>query len=116
MSAELSTHLRRRKKPKERLVVTLQMCAILTFNFDRNGNVSMIQMYFPVSLRSSRPTYPPFTSDYSKENHRAIELPELKRNTLLISFQPPAMCRVANHQTRLHQATSTAAAAPNHFS
>jgi len=36
--------------------------------------------------------------------HRIIEWPGLKRTTVIISFQPPAMCRVANHQTRLPRA------------
>jgi len=43
------------------------------------------------------------------ENHRIIEWPGLKRTTTLISFQPPAMCRVANQQTRLPRATSSLA-------
>ena len=33
--------------------------------------------------------------------HRIIQWPGLKRTTVLIQFQPPAMCRVASHQTRL---------------
>jgi len=33
--------------------------------------------------------------------HRIIEQPELKRTTMLILFQLPAMCRVTNQQTRL---------------
>ena len=33
-------------------------------------------------------------------NHRIIEWPGLKRTTMLIYFQPPAMCSDANHQTR----------------
>jgi len=40
-------------------------------------------------------------------NHRIIECPGLKRTTMLIYFQPPAMCSVANHQTRLSRATSS---------
>ena len=39
--------------------------------------------------------------------HRIIEWPGLKRTTMIIEFQPPAMCRVANHQTRLPRATSS---------
>ena len=42
-------------------------------------------------------------------NHRTIEWPGLKRTTMRIQFQPPAMCRVANHQTRLPRATSSLA-------
>jgi len=42
-------------------------------------------------------------------NHRAIERPGLKRTAVIIEFQPPAMCRVANHQTRLPRATSSLA-------
>jgi len=34
-------------------------------------------------------------------SHRITERPGLKRTTTLIWFQPPAMCRVANQQTRL---------------
>ena len=43
------------------------------------------------------------------ESHRIIEWPGLKRTTVIISFQPPAMCRVANQQTRLPRATSSLA-------
>jgi len=35
--------------------------------------------------------------------HGMIEWPGLKRTTMLISFQPPAMCKIANQQTRLPQ-------------
>jgi len=43
-------------------------------------------------------------------NKRGItERPGLKRTTMLIQFQPPAMCRVANQQTRLPRATSSLA-------
>ena len=38
-----------------------------------------------------------------------IEWPGLKRTTTIIEFQPPAMCRVANHQPRLPRATSSLA-------
>jgi len=41
--------------------------------------------------------------------HRITEWPGLKRSTMLIQFQPPAMCRVANQQTRLPRATSSLA-------
>jgi len=41
------------------------------------------------------------------QNHRIIEWPGLKRTTMIMEFQPPAMCRVANHQTRLPRATSS---------
>jgi len=37
------------------------------------------------------------------------EWPGLKRTTMIIEFQPPAMCRVANQQTRLPRATSSLA-------
>jgi len=37
--------------------------------------------------------------------HRITEWPGLKRTTVTIQFQPPAMCRLANHQTRLPRAT-----------
>ena len=43
---------------------------------------------------------PPFISLF-------IEWPGLKRTTIIMQFQPPAMCRVANHQTRLPRATSS---------
>ena len=43
------------------------------------------------------------------KGHRTIEWPGLKRTTMLIQFQPPAMCRVANQQTRLPRATSSLA-------
>ena len=41
--------------------------------------------------------------------HRIMEWPGLKRPTVLIQFQPHAMCRVANQQTRLPRATSSLA-------
>ena len=41
--------------------------------------------------------------------HRVIEWPGLKRTTMIIQFQPPVMCRVSNHQTRLPRATSSLA-------
>jgi len=41
--------------------------------------------------------------------HRIIEWPGLKRTTMIISFQHPAMCRVANQQTRLPKAISSLA-------
>ena len=40
---------------------------------------------------------------------RIIERPGLKRITMTIWFQPPAMCRVANQQSRLPRATSSLA-------
>ena len=42
-------------------------------------------------------------------SHRILEWPGLKRTTVLIQFQPPAMCRVANQQPRLPRATSSLA-------
>jgi len=44
-----------------------------------------------------------------KRDRRIIEWPGLKRTTVIIKFQPPAMCRVTNHQTRLLRATSSLA-------
>ena len=41
--------------------------------------------------------------------HRIIEWPGLKRTTMIIQFQPPAMCRVTKHQIRLPRATSSLA-------
>jgi len=41
--------------------------------------------------------------------HSIIEWPGLERTTMLIQFQPPAMCRVANQQPRLPRATSSLA-------
>jgi len=46
---------------------------------------------------------------WDKKNHTIIEWPGLKRPTMLIQFQPPATCRVANRQTRLPRATSSLA-------
>ena len=42
-------------------------------------------------------------------NHRTIEWPGLKGTTMIIWFQPPAVCRVTNQQTRLPRATSSLA-------
>jgi len=42
-------------------------------------------------------------------NHRITEWPGLKRTTMIIWFQPPAVCRVANQQPRLPRATSSLA-------
>ena len=44
-----------------------------------------------------------------QEGHRIIDWPGLKRTTIIIEFQPPAMCRVVNHRTRLPRATSSLA-------
>ena len=41
--------------------------------------------------------------------HRITEWPGLKRTAMIIWFHPPAMCRVANQQTRLPRATSSLA-------
>ena len=43
------------------------------------------------------------------QNQRILEWPGLKRTTMLIELQPPAMSRVANQQTRLPRATSSLA-------
>ena len=40
---------------------------------------------------------------------RIVEWPGLERATMLISFQPPAVCRITNQQTRLPRATSSLA-------
>ena len=45
----------------------------------------------------------------SWENHRITAWLGLKRTTMLTSFQPTAMCRLANHQPRLPRATSSLA-------
>ena len=45
----------------------------------------------------------------TKQNHRIIEWPGLKRTTRTTSFQPPAICRVTNHQPGLPRATSSLA-------
>ena len=42
-------------------------------------------------------------------NHGIIEWPGLKRTTMFIQFQPLAMCKVTNQQTRLPRATSSLA-------
>ena len=42
-------------------------------------------------------------------NPRILERPGLKRTTMTITFQPPAVCKVANQQTRLPRATSSLA-------
>jgi len=43
------------------------------------------------------------------DGHRMMEWPGLERPTMLMQFQPPAMCRVANQQPRLPRATSSLA-------
>ena len=45
-------------------------------------------------------------------NHGIIEWPGLKRTTALISFQPPAMCRVASHEKPLSLLHPSDAALP----
>jgi len=40
---------------------------------------------------------------------RITEWPGLQKSTMLMQFQPPAMCRVTNQQTRLPRATSSLA-------
>ena len=42
-----------------------------------------------------------------QENHRTTEWPGLKKTTMLIPFQPPAVFRVSNQQTRQPRATSS---------
>ena len=49
------------------------------------------------------------TGDEEIVDHRITEWPGLKRATMIIQFQPPAICRVTNHQTRLLRATSSLA-------
>ena len=44
-----------------------------------------------------------------QQNHRITEWSGLKRTSKIIQFHPPAMCEVANHQTRLPRATSSLA-------
>jgi len=44
-----------------------------------------------------------------KKKMRITEWPGLQRSAVLIQFQPPAMCRVTNQQTRLSRATSSLA-------
>ena len=46
---------------------------------------------------------------FASSDDRMIEWPGLKRTTMLIQFQPPAMCSVSNQQTRLPRATSSLA-------
>ena len=48
----------------------------------------------------------------SPSYHRIIEWPGLKGPTVLIQFQPPAVCRVTNQQPRLPRATSSLAWMP----
>ena len=43
------------------------------------------------------------------QNYQIQKQPGLTRTTMIIWFQPPAMCRVTNHQTRLLRATSSLA-------
>ena len=45
----------------------------------------------------------------TQASHRITEFPGLKRTTVIIEFQPPAMCKVTSHQTRLPGATSSPA-------
>ena len=64
---------------------------------DRAVTGKGICLFFPVNVV--------VTESY----HRTIEWPGLKRTTMIIEFQPPAMCRVTNQQTRLPRATSSLA-------
>ena len=64
--------------------------------------------YHNICNYSSSITQDIFVQDLSL-NFRFIEWPGLKRTTMLMQFQPPAMCRVANQQTRLPRATSSLA-------
>ena len=43
------------------------------------------------------------------ESYGIIEWTGLKRTTMIIHFQPPDMCRVAKHQSRLPRTTSSLA-------
>jgi len=57
---------------------------------------------------TEQPPPPPFMASPSFF-HRTIGWPGLKRTTVLIESQPPAMCRVTNQQPRLPRATSSLA-------
>jgi len=50
-----------------------------------------------------------YASQLQTNASEIIEWPGLKRTTVLIEFQPPATCRVTNHQPRLLRATSSLA-------
>ena len=58
------------------------------------------------SKRAELEGWSPFSCIYYP---RILEWPGLKRTTMLIQFQPPALCRVASHQPRLPRATSSLA-------
>ena len=60
-------------------------------------------------LKTEHPFEPASNCSQNSKNHRFIEWPGLKRTTMTIDFQPPAMHRVANQQTRLPRATSSLA-------
>jgi len=73
---------------------------------------------FPGSRMLISPLFIPFSMHTEKKGcgasvrllwHRIREWPGLKMTTMPIQFQPPAMCRVANQQTRLPRATSSLA-------
>ena len=82
------------------------LCCSQLFPFP-SGGILKHKYYISVSqnLILKKPTISPFAP--TSVNHRILEWPGLKRTTVLISFQPPAMCRVTNQQTRLSRATSS---------
>ena len=59
------------------------------------------------TVRLKEPAVDVCLSKVRGDTHR--QRPGLKRTTVLIPFQPPAMCRVANQQPRLPRATSSLA-------
>jgi len=64
---------------------------------------------FYTSVTGGLQDIPTVGAIHSTVNHRILEWPGLKRPTVLIQFQPPAMCRVPNQQPRLPRATSSLA-------
>jgi len=64
---------------------------------------------FSVNLAAMEGVHLERLSYYLQNNHSITEWPGLKRATVIAEFQPPAMCRVTNQQTRLPRATSSLA-------
>jgi len=93
------------RKGKSAELFSQESCCCLTRLLPGNGCYCFRFPYFPGRAQGHGAA----GACNIKQSHRIIEWPGLKRTTVIIGFQPPAMCRVANQQTRLPRATSSLA-------
>ena len=100
-------------QPQAPLTHNMHLCALCsapwwhfshTYQFGALGTAEALRMHHAMSPASHQAQ-----GLCEVYHHRIIEWPGLKRTTMLIWFQPPSMCRVANQQPRLPRATSSLA-------